>query len=59
MFKENNQFFNAGLGATKVMIFMAVVLKTRKGIKLCVSVIGCREKYQTEGEPRTSRVKGI
>lgn len=59
MFKENNQFVIAVLGATKVMIFVAVVLETRKGMKHCVSVLGCREKCQTEGDPKTSRVKGI
>jgi hypothetical protein len=48
MFKENNQFVSAWLGANKVIIFVAVVLKTRKGTKIYVSVIGCREKCQTE-----------
>jgi len=32
MFKENNHFVNAGLGTTKVTIFVAVILKTRKGV---------------------------
>ena len=87
----SKKIISAGLGATNIMKFVAIVLKTRKGTKLCVSVIGCREtrkgmkicvsvigcretrkgmkicvsvigcreEFQTEGDHKTSRVKGI
>jgi hypothetical protein len=43
MFEGNNQFVSAGLSATEVMIFVAVVLKTYKGMNLGLSVVGCRK----------------
>jgi hypothetical protein len=57
MFKENNQFVSAVLGETKVTIFVAVVLKTLKGMELILSVIGCRKKCQTEGDLKRPTLK--
>jgi len=57
MFKGNNQFVSVGLGATKVTIFVAVVLKTQKGIKLSMSVVGCRKKCKRREIPKRPRLK--
>jgi len=57
MFKGNNQYVSAGLGATKVMIFVAVVLKIQKSMKLGVCYRLQKEMPKRWEIPKRPRLK--